>query len=168
MHKGTKNVDKIQMWVDTLLKMKIFAKESDMSVARFPGLMSEMGPAELSMQIFHECSERILSDPDLEEHCYEGVRNAEFCINYYNLLEETYKLQGLKVKKKQPKKSPYGSTTTGNMSASTARIMQEAERARQRRRREQQRGAMPRATPPPSWADYTITTAGPNRNNRTR
>lgn len=105
MHEGTKDIDRIENFIKTLLRLKRFAIESEIDPKQYPGFLSEMGTADFCSIVFEDYAVGLFEDPEFNDNCYEGVRNAEFCINFYDMLESTAQVRGHKLVTNKPKRS---------------------------------------------------------------
>ena len=117
MHEGTVDVDRIERWCNTLLCLKQVGREEAFVPAQLPEIMSNEGPASLCEKIFGAYSGPLLEDPNFEDNCYEGIRNAEYCIHQQQMSNYTRDIHqgrksGSKIKKPQTR-NPMGGLAEG-------------------------------------------------------
>ena len=89
MHEGTTDAVRIETWCNTLMCLKQIGREDTFIPVQLPEIMSNDGPVDLCEKIFGPYAAKLMEDPNFDDNCYEGVRNAEYCIHQQQLTNYT-------------------------------------------------------------------------------
>lgn len=83
-HEGTIDGGRILFWINCLLSLREFVKESEFEVEQLPKLMSELGPIQFLESVFGELMSEIEVPQNVESMMFRSALLAEDILHHFN------------------------------------------------------------------------------------